>query len=105
MLAQPIQPNSTIESLENHVFHLYVIRTAEREALQTHLANAGVQTLIHYPIPPHHQKAYSQWNEQTYPLSEDIHQQVLSLPISPMMTDEQVDTVITACERFEMSNT
>lgn len=102
-ISQPIPASSTMESLESHVFHLYVIRTAEREALQTHLANAGVQTLIHYPIPPHQQKAYAQWNAQSYPLTEAIHQQVLSLPISSVMTDEQVDAVIAACKRFEMS--
>ncbi|MCE0731187.1 DegT/DnrJ/EryC1/StrS family aminotransferase [Halomonas sp. G15] len=102
VLSQPIQANSTLESLENHVFHLYVIRTAEREALQAHLANAGVQTLIHYPIPPHQQQAYAQWDEQSYPLTEAIHQEVLSLPISPVMTDEQVHAVIVACNHFEM---
>jgi len=101
-LSQPIPANSTLASLENHVFHLYVIRTAEREALQAHLANTGIQTLIHYPIPPHQQRAYSQWSEKTYPLTEAIHQQVLSLPISPVMTDDQVDAVIAACNSFEM---
>lgn len=100
-LAQPIPTSSTLASLENHVFHLYVIRTAEREALQAHLANAGVQTLIHYPIPPHRQQAYVQWQEQSYPLTETIHQQVLSLPISPVMTDKQVNAVIDACNKFE----
>ncbi|MCC4288869.1 DegT/DnrJ/EryC1/StrS family aminotransferase [Vreelandella aquamarina] len=100
-LAQPIPASSTLASLENHVFHLYVIRTAEREALQSHLANAGVQTLIHYPIPPHQQKAYMQWKQQSYPLTEAIHQQVLSLPISPVMTDEHVESVIEACNCFD----
>jgi dTDP-4-amino-4,6-dideoxygalactose transaminase len=99
-LSQPIPANSTPTSLENHVFHLYVIRTAEREALQTHLANTGVQTLIHYPIPPHQQQAYAQWSEQSYPLTEAMHQQVLSLPISPVMTDEQVQAVIAAINSF-----
>ena len=101
-LLQPIRKNSTAEALENHVFHLYVIRSAEREALQAHLTNMGVQTLIHYPIPPHQQQAYSIWNKQAYPLTKVIHQEVLSLPISPVMTNEQVETVIDACNRFEM---
>ncbi len=101
-LSQPIPANSELTTLENHVFHLYVTRTAERETLQAHLANSGVQTLIHYPIPPHQQRAYSQWREKTYPLTEAIHQQVLSLPISPVMTDEQVNAVIAACNSFEM---
>lgn len=101
-LSQPIPVSSTPTSLENHVFHLYVIRTAEREALQTHLANTGVQTLIHYPIPPHQQRAYAQWCEKAYPLTEAIHQQVLSLPISPAMTDEQVVAAYNACNSFKM---
>jgi dTDP-4-amino-4,6-dideoxygalactose transaminase len=100
-LSQPITAHSTLTSLENHIFHLYVVRTAEREALQAHLANTGIQTLIHYPIPPHQQQAYPQWNEKSYPLTEAVHQQVLSLPISPVMTDDQVDAVIAACNSFE----
>lgn len=101
-IQQPIPAMSTIESLENHVFHLYVIRTKGREALQVHLNEAGVQTLIHYPIPPHMQKAYSEWNRPRFPLTEAIHRQVLSLPISPVMTNEQVQEIIEACNTFEM---
>ncbi|MWJ28488.1 aminotransferase class V-fold PLP-dependent enzyme [Halomonas sp. ZH2S] len=100
VLTQPIPANSTVESLENHVFHLNVIRTTAREALQSYLTDAGVQTLIHYPIPPHQQKAYAEWDIQAYPLTEAIHQQVLSLPISPVMTDDQVQAVIDACNRL-----
>lgn len=101
-LSQPIPADSTVELLENHVFHLYVIRTPERDALQSHLTGAGIQTLIHYPIPPHQQQAYAQWSKCSYPLTEALHQQVLSLPISPVMDDEQVDIIIGACNRFEM---
>ncbi len=102
VLTQPIPANSTRESLGSHVFHLYVICTAAREALQVHLLESDVQSLIHYPIPPHQQQAYSQWSDQSYPLTEAIHQQVLSLPISPIMTDEQVEAVIDVCNCFEM---
>ncbi len=56
--------------------------------------------MIHYPIPPHKQQAYKEWNAQTYPVSEALHQNVLSLPISPVMTDEQVNTVIQAVNTF-----
>ena len=100
-LSQPIPADSTHSALENHVFHLYVVRTAERKALQEHLTNAGVQTLIHYPFPPHQQEAYAKWNKKTYPVTEAIHQQVLSLPISPVMTDEQIKAVINAVNRFQ----
>lgn len=96
----PIAQNSQYEQLKNHVFHLYVIRTLRREALQAHLTLHGVQTLIHYPISPHHQRAYSEWNRQNYPVTEAIHKEVLSLPISPVMNDEQVRQVITAVNSF-----
>lgn len=102
-IQQPISINSTLSSLEPHVFHLYVVRTAQRQALQEHLNGAGVQTLIHYPIPPHKQLAYIDWNDQSHPVTEAIHQQVLSLPISPVMTDEQVMAVVDACNSFEAS--
>lgn len=100
-LIQPIPANSTLASLENHVFHLYVICTTERDALQAHLANAGIQTLIHYPIPPHQQQAYTQWNEQSYPLTEAIHRQVLSLPISPVMSNEQIGQILEVIAVFQ----
>lgn len=89
-----------IENHSSHVWHLYVVRARQREALQRHLTEQGIQTLIHYPIPPHQQQAYQEWNEQSYPLSEAMHQQVLSLPISPMMTDAQVQAVIAAVNSF-----
>lgn len=97
----PVQDKTLdIENHLGHVWHLYVVRTQQREALQRHLTEQGIQTLIHYPIPPHQQQAYQEWNEQSYPLSEVMHQQVLSLPISPVMTDEQVQAVIAAVNSF-----
>lgn len=101
-IRQPIDSKSTLASLANHVFHLYVIRSSRREALQQHLQNAGIQTLIHYPIPPHKQPAYKNWNERTYLLTESLHQEVLSLPISSVMTDAQVGIVIDAVNAFEV---
>lgn len=101
VMHQPIPADATITSLESHVFHLYVVRTKQRQALQEHLSVAGIQTLIHYPIPPHQQQAYKAWNERSLPISEAIHREVLSLPISPVMTDEEVTTVIRACNAFD----
>ncbi len=99
-IIQPISPDETMSRLQNHAFHLYVVRTPMRDALQQHLHKAGVQTVIHYPIPPHQQKAYAGWNSQSYPLTEGIHEQVLSLPISPIMNDEEVRQVIKVCNNF-----
>jgi dTDP-4-amino-4,6-dideoxygalactose transaminase len=78
----------------NHVFHLFVIRTKKRDDLQHYLFENGIQTIIHYPIPPHRQKALKEWNYLTLPITELIHIEVLSLPISPVMTVDEVDFVI-----------
>lgn len=88
-----ILPVLPIQSKE-HVWHLFVIRTEKRNELQKYLLENGVQTLIHYPIPPHKQKAYKYYNHLSFPITEEIHEEVLSLPISPIMTDEEVSTVI-----------
>ena len=77
-----------------HVWHLFVVRTQTRNKLQNYLNQNGVQTLIHYPIPPHHQRAYKELNHLSFSITERIHEQVLSLPISPVMTDEETDAVI-----------
>lgn len=92
----PVNPADEKE----HVWHLFVIRTQEREKLQNYLTENGVQTLIHYPIPPHQQQAYKEMNDLSFPVTEKIHHMVLSLPISPVMTDEEIDTVITALNAF-----
>ncbi len=79
-----------------HVWHLFVVRHAHRDALQKRLGEAGVQTVIHYPIPPHRQEAYPELRHYHLPVTEAIHREVLSLPISPVMTDAQVDAVVAA---------
>lgn len=84
----------------NHVWHLFVIRSEQRETLQEYLAGKGIQTLIHYPIPPHKQEAYKKFNDISLPLTELIHEQVLSLPISPVMTEEDVSYVIDVLNAF-----
>ena len=89
-----------IKNYTNHVWHVFVIRCEQRDELQKYLMKRGVQTLIHYPIPPHQQQAYLEWNNQNFPVSEQIHQQVLSLPMGPTMADEQVNAVIKAVNSF-----
>lgn len=83
-----------------HVWHLFVIRCEQREALQAYLAKNGIQTLIHYPIPPHKQHAYSHYADLQLPLTELIHQQVLSIPLDPTMNDENIAKVIAAMNEF-----
>lgn len=83
-----------------HVWHLFVIRTNERNRLQTYLTDQGIQTLIHYPIPPHQQQAYKAWNNLSFPITEQIHQHILSLPLSPVMTDIEVEKIIDVINKF-----
>lgn len=90
----------TSEVAERHVWHLYVIRTKQREALQKHLAVNDIQTLIHYPIPPHQQQAYKKWNARIYPLTESLQQEVLSLPMGPTVTVEMVNKVVETVNSF-----
>lgn len=89
-----------IEDDRSHVYHLFVVRHAERDRLQQHLTENGVQTLIHYPIPPHKQRAYSHWNGMVFPLTEQIHREVLSLPISQVMEEEEYVRVAETINNF-----
>jgi dTDP-4-amino-4,6-dideoxygalactose transaminase len=77
-----------------------VIRTQHRDELQRFLAEKGIETLIHYPIPPHKQVAYKQYSSLNLPFTEQLHSEVLSLPIGPTMSDVQVDRVINTCNDF-----
>lgn len=85
-----------------YVWHLFVVRCKQRDKLQQYLADNGVQTLIHYPIPPHKQACYKQYSNLDLPITEDIHNQVLSLPISPVMKMADVDKVIETLNSFEL---
>lgn len=90
--------------VEEHVWHLFVLRCNHRDALQRHLDVRGIQTVIHYPTPPHRQKCYPELQRLSLPLTEAIHREVLSLPISPVMTGEQVDAVIESVNSFRPGN-
>ena len=87
-----ILPNVLNE--EGHVWHLFVIRTFKREALQKYLYDNGVETIIHYPIPPNKQRCYKEMNNIDFELTNQIHSEVLSLPISPLMTDDEINQVV-----------
>lgn len=83
------------------VWHLFVVRTGNRNKLQEYLSDKGIETLIHYPIPPHKQQAYRAWNTRSYPLTEKIHREVLSLPMSPVMKESDIDCIIHAVNTFQ----
>jgi dTDP-4-amino-4,6-dideoxygalactose transaminase len=92
------------DDFDNHVFHLFVIRTEKREDLQEYLKQHNIETLIHYPIPPHQQRAFasetSGWNNFSFPITEKMHQEVLSLPISSVMREDDVDYVIQILNQY-----
>lgn len=83
-----------------HVWHVFVVRCENRDDLVKYLNDNDVQIIIHYPTPPHKQGAYSEWNNQSFPITEEIHRTVLSLPISPVMTDEEVKTITDLINKF-----
>lgn len=88
------------ENEKEHVWHVFVIRTPRRDELQAYLTENGIQTLIHYPIPPHKQEAYKEWENLSFPISEKIHKEVLSLPISSVMSEEDISTIIKVINKF-----
>jgi dTDP-4-amino-4,6-dideoxygalactose transaminase len=83
-----------IEDWNSHVFHLFPIFTKRRDELQAYLTEKGVQTLIHYPIPPHKQICYKEYSELVLPMTEKIHNEELSLPISPVITKDELNTIV-----------
>jgi len=84
----------------SHVWHVFAIRSEKRDELQKYLADNDIQTLIHYPIAPHKQPAYKEWNDLSFPITEQIHEQILSLPISPVMIQEEVEKVVEVLNNF-----
>jgi len=96
----PVPKDEPIADFESHVWHLYVIRSGMRDPLQDYLAKNGVQTLIHYPLPAHKQGAYREWNDRSYPITEKIHNQVLSLPIGPSMSLNTAESVSLLINEF-----
>jgi len=91
----------TLIHQENHVWHVFVIRTEKREELQKYLLDNGIQTLIHYPLPPHKQEAYKEWGDESYPLSEKIHTEVLSLPISGAQSFKDTKIIVKTLNDYQ----
>lgn len=85
---------------ESHVWHLFVMRTKERDRFQEYLRARGIETIIHYPVPPHRQEAFAEWANESYPISEEIHHTVVSLPLYPALPRAAVEKIITACNSY-----
>ena len=93
----PVGPGAELPN----VWHVFPVRCPRRDAFQRYLTEKGVQTVIHYPIPPHRQPAYVEWHSLSLPVTERIHETILSLPISPVMTDDEVAEVIAAVNAWK----
>ena len=86
---------------KDHVFHLYVIRSRHRNDLQAYLKEQGVQTIIHYPIPPHKQQCYPQYKLLSLPLTEQLHNEFLSLPMSPVLAVDDLNKIVSLINSFK----
>ena len=89
-----------VENWDRHVFHIFPIRCNRRDELQNYLSANGIQTIIHYPIPPHKQECYKEWNNLSFPITEQIHNEELSLPMSPVMTIREIEEVVSRINEF-----
>lgn len=99
-IKNPLLELPYIENMENHVWHLFVLKTNQREELQSWLHKHNIQSLIHYPVPPHKQNAYKEMNGLSLPLTEALHKKVLSIPMDPTMSDDDISAVIEALNGF-----
>lgn len=85
---------------EGHVWHLFAVRVNDRAHFQQYLTDNGIETNIHYPVPPHQQPAYKEWAHLSYPISEQIHKETISLPISPVMAQDEIDKVVAVVNKY-----
>lgn len=100
IIVPSINDQDSITMSNSHVWHCFVIRTKHRDELKEYLDVNGIQTIIHYPIPPHKQKAYVELNDLVYPITEKIHEEILSIPISPVMSDDDAFKVVEVLNSF-----
>lgn len=100
LISLPIDKNISLKDLKHHVFHLFVVRVENRDKFQSHMSKHQVDTMIHYPIPPHKQDAYSNYNSLSFPITEKIHKEVVSLPMGPTMDNADISRVIEAVNSY-----
>jgi dTDP-4-amino-4,6-dideoxygalactose transaminase len=100
-IVNPLIKLPKCKNIEEHVFHLFVIQIEERDKFQEYLRENQIQSLIHYPIPPHKQLAYQAFSSYQLPITENIHKTILSLPMSPVMEKDEIDKVITVVNSYK----
>ena len=99
-ISNPLITVPKVQSFDSNVFHIFPVRSSSRDELQKYLEGNGVQTIIHYPVPPHKQECYREWNNLSFPITEKIHREELSLPISQVINDDEVMQVINLLNAF-----
>lgn len=99
-ITNPAIITPVVKDWDSNVFHIFPIRCKQRDELQKYLVEKDVQTIIHYPVPPHKQACYKKWNDLSFPITEQIHREELSLPISQVLTDEEVEMVVKYINSF-----
>ncbi|HFT1687584.1 TPA: DegT/DnrJ/EryC1/StrS family aminotransferase [Providencia stuartii] len=102
LIKLPLTAHEYRNNQQSHVWHLFVIATKHRDLLQKHLIEQGVQTLIHYPTPPHKQNAYKNFNKISLPITEAIHEEVISIPLFPTLENKDIKTIIRAINDFRI---
>lgn len=100
-IQNPLITLPSVDDESAHVWHIFAIRTPQRDRLQQYLAQHDIQTNIHYPTPPHKQGAYTEWANMSFPITEEIHRTVLSLPISPVLTDDEVKRIVEVINEYK----
>lgn len=100
-IKNPLITTPITQDNSSHVWHVFVARVKEREKFQKYLLDNGIQTIIHYPTPPHKQDAYKELSNEYFPITEQIHKEIISLPISPVMQEQEVDRVIEVVNGFK----
>ena len=91
-----------IANMTDNVWHVFPVLCHRRDHLQHFLATKGIQTIIHYPIPPHHQACYREWNDRSFPVTEKIHREELSIPCNQTLTDEEVQHIVTTLNAYRI---
>ncbi len=96
----PCSQSDQLQQMQSHVWHIFALRTKHRDRFQQYLLQNGIETLIHYPIPVHMQGAYSEWSSASYPVSEKIHREIISIPANPVLTDNEVLIITEAINKY-----
>ncbi|MEG1723140.1 MAG: DegT/DnrJ/EryC1/StrS family aminotransferase [Bacteroidales bacterium] len=100
LITNPSLRLPVLKEPQQHVWHIYPVLTPHRDQLQAYLLREGIETLIHYPVPPHKQQAYAEWNQLSFPITERIHKEILSIPLYPALTDAETDRIIEALNNW-----